>query len=254
MAWCGSPATAARPGRSSPGRRIAPRCVRETSSGSRADRRRWARSWRRAASRRMTSCGAGRSTISEGFWASIWDEYSLGPRSGPVLARDEMPGAVWFPEARLNYAEYLLGMARPGETAIVSASESAPLSLDDLGRAARPGGALRGRAAAPRRRARRPRGRLHAERARDGGGVPRLREHRRDLVELRAGVRHADRGRPLQADRAEGADRDRGLPLRRARLRPPAARAGDRGGDPVARAHRAGAVGLGRRSCASRPS
>ncbi|MGH2823691.1 MAG: acetyl-coenzyme A synthetase N-terminal domain-containing protein, partial [Thermoleophilaceae bacterium] len=52
----------------------------------------------------------------EGFWGSIWDEYGLGPRpAGPVLARDSMPGAVWFPEARLNYAEYLLGMGRPGE-------------------------------------------------------------------------------------------------------------------------------------------
>jgi acetoacetyl-CoA synthetase len=71
----------------------------------------------------------------DGFWASIWDEFRLGPRSGPVLARDEMPGAVWFPDARLSYAEYLLGMARPGETAIVSASESQPLasmSWDEL--------------------------------------------------------------------------------------------------------------------------
>src|SRR5918999_1264285 len=85
----------------------------------------------------------------EGFWASIWDEYGLGPRSGPVLERDAMPGAVWFPEVRLNYAEYLLGMAwhdegergAPGragrlrQTAIVSASESRPLtelSWDDL--------------------------------------------------------------------------------------------------------------------------
>src|ERR671915_761948 len=78
----------------------------------------------------------------DGFWASIWDQYGVGARSGPVLARDEMPGAVWFPEVRLNYAEYLLGMARPEEadrsapsragrsreTAIVSASESAPLA------------------------------------------------------------------------------------------------------------------------------
>src|ERR687894_1020596 len=71
----------------------------------------------------------------DGFWGAIWDEYGLGPRSGPVLARDAMPGAVWFPEVQLNYAEYLLGMARPGETAIVSASESAPLasmSWDEL--------------------------------------------------------------------------------------------------------------------------
>jgi acetoacetyl-CoA synthetase len=85
----------------------------------------------------------------DGFWGSIWDEYGLGPRTGPVLERDAMPGAVWFPDTRLNYAEYLLGMARTGEderrasgragrlrqAAIVSASESAPLaelSWDEL--------------------------------------------------------------------------------------------------------------------------
>jgi acetoacetyl-CoA synthetase len=85
----------------------------------------------------------------DGFWGSIWDEYGLGPRTEPVLERDAMPGAVWFPDTRLNYAEYLLGMARTGEderrasgragrlrqAAIVSASESAPLaelSWDEL--------------------------------------------------------------------------------------------------------------------------
>jgi acetoacetyl-CoA synthetase len=71
----------------------------------------------------------------EGFWSSIWAQYGLGPLPGRVLERDAMPGAVWFPDARLNYAEYLLGMARPGEPAIVSASESRPLaelSWDDL--------------------------------------------------------------------------------------------------------------------------
>src|ERR671917_523455 len=59
----------------------------------------------------------------EGFWGSLWDLYGLGPRPDRVLARDEMPGAVWFPGAELNYAEYLLGRGRPGATAILSASE-----------------------------------------------------------------------------------------------------------------------------------
>jgi len=71
----------------------------------------------------------------EGFWGSIWDEYGLGPRPDRVLGRAEMPGAEWFPGARLNYAEYLLGMARPGETAIVHATESsapAELTWDEL--------------------------------------------------------------------------------------------------------------------------
>ena len=124
----------------------------------------------------------------------------------------------------------------------------------DLGRARGSGGALRRRAAAARGRARRPGGRLHAERARDGRGLPGLREHRRGLVELRAGVRHADRRRPLQADRAEGADRHRGLPLRRAGLRPARARGRDRGGDSLDRAHGAGARAAGTSCSPSRPS
>jgi acetoacetyl-CoA synthetase len=70
----------------------------------------------------------------EGFWASIWERYGLGPYER-VLDSDEMPGAAWFPGASLNYAEYLLGMSRPGATAIVHASESSPLaelSWDEL--------------------------------------------------------------------------------------------------------------------------
>ena len=70
----------------------------------------------------------------EGFWGSLWTRYGLGSYER-VLASAEMPGAQWFPGARLNYAEYLLGQARPGETAIHHASESQPLaelSWDDL--------------------------------------------------------------------------------------------------------------------------
>jgi acetoacetyl-CoA synthetase len=46
-----------------------------------------------------------------GFWASIWDFFevrSSAPYSS-VLASDAMPGAVWFPGARLNFAEHLVG-------------------------------------------------------------------------------------------------------------------------------------------------
>jgi len=70
----------------------------------------------------------------EGFWGSLWTRYGLGSYER-VLASAEMPGAQWFPGARLNYAEYLLGQARPGETAIHHASESQPLaelSWDEL--------------------------------------------------------------------------------------------------------------------------
>src|SRR6516162_7990682 len=44
------------------------------------------------------------------FWGAIW-EYFLGDLPpGPVLVDDHMPGARWFPEARLNYAEQVLRM------------------------------------------------------------------------------------------------------------------------------------------------
>ena len=70
----------------------------------------------------------------EGFWGSLWTRYGLGSYER-VLASAEMPGAQWFPGSRLNYAEYLLGQERPGETAIHHAGESQPLaelSWDDL--------------------------------------------------------------------------------------------------------------------------
>ncbi len=46
-----------------------------------------------------------------------------------------MPGAEWFPGTRLNYAEHVFRMARPGAAAIVHATESSPLaelSWDEL--------------------------------------------------------------------------------------------------------------------------
>jgi acetoacetyl-CoA synthetase len=71
----------------------------------------------------------------EGFWGTLWARFEVGPPAARVLARREMPGAEWFPGARLNYAEHLFRGARPGATAIVHASESSPpaeLSWDEL--------------------------------------------------------------------------------------------------------------------------
>jgi acetoacetyl-CoA synthetase len=46
----------------------------------------------------------------EAFWTSLWDECGvLGERGTTVLENgDRMPGARWFPQAQLNYAENLL--------------------------------------------------------------------------------------------------------------------------------------------------
>jgi acetoacetyl-CoA synthetase len=73
----------------------------------------------------------------EGFWGTVWDWFDV-QASTPyerVLGRREMPGAEWFPGARLNYAEHVFCHARPGAIAIVHASESQPLaelSWDEL--------------------------------------------------------------------------------------------------------------------------
>ncbi|HEY6796592.1 MAG TPA: acetoacetate--CoA ligase [Kineosporiaceae bacterium] len=46
----------------------------------------------------------------DGFWASVWDYFGVESTHpyGCVLARREMPGAQWFPGARLNYAHHAL--------------------------------------------------------------------------------------------------------------------------------------------------
>ncbi len=66
----------------------------------------------------------------EGFWSSVVDYFGidLGADPGRALAERAMPGARWFPEARLNYAAAALAL--PGreddEEAIVSLSQSRP--------------------------------------------------------------------------------------------------------------------------------
>ena len=46
----------------------------------------------------------------EAFWTAVWDFCELrGERAGPVLVdADHMPGARFFPDARLSFAENLL--------------------------------------------------------------------------------------------------------------------------------------------------
>ena len=64
-----------------------------------------------APSTATTSCTAGRSRDLEGFWGSLWEFFGVRA-STPyerVLGSREMPGAEWFPGARLNYAEHMLG-------------------------------------------------------------------------------------------------------------------------------------------------
>ena len=66
----------------------------------------------------------------EAFWASIWERFDV-IASRPyerVLGSRAMPGAEWFPGARLNYAEHALRDRNSDEIAIWHASEVRPLA------------------------------------------------------------------------------------------------------------------------------
>ena len=74
----------------------------------------------------------------EAFWQAIWDYFEV-QSSAPVeraLASKKMPGAEWFPGARLNYAEHALRHERTNATALLHLSERrllSTLSWEDLG-------------------------------------------------------------------------------------------------------------------------
>jgi len=56
----------------------------------------------------------------EDFWSLLWDYAGVrGTRAGPALVdADRMPGARWFPESRLNFAENLLRDADDSEAMV----------------------------------------------------------------------------------------------------------------------------------------
>jgi acetoacetyl-CoA synthetase len=74
----------------------------------------------------------------DGFWGSLWEYFDVRA-SQPyerVLGSRSMPGAVWFPGARLNYAEHALRHERAGADALLFLSERRALralSWTDLG-------------------------------------------------------------------------------------------------------------------------
>src|SRR5262249_3106210 len=68
------------------------------------------------------------------FWRSIWDYFDVVARTPPgdTLPDARMPGARWFPGARLNYAENVLRMPDIGddEPAVIAYSQPrAPITL-----------------------------------------------------------------------------------------------------------------------------
>ncbi len=65
----------------------------------------------------------------EGFWGAVWEFYGIRA-SAPyecVLRTRTMPGAQWFPGARLNYAEHLVGTEEDlDRVAVIARSQTRP--------------------------------------------------------------------------------------------------------------------------------
>lgn len=79
----------------------------------------------------------------EAFWRSIWDYHALTSPTPwtTALTREQMPGAVWFDGAQMNYAQQVLRHVEPahaaGQPAIIAENEqgvSRELSWPDLRR------------------------------------------------------------------------------------------------------------------------
>ncbi|MCS6848297.1 MAG: acetoacetate--CoA ligase [Anaerolineae bacterium] len=80
----------------------------------------------------------------ESFWASLWDYFAVcaSQPAERVLAQRSMPGAQWFPGAKLNYAEHAFRNATGNRPALIFRTETTALrpetgamSWDELRRA-----------------------------------------------------------------------------------------------------------------------
>jgi acetoacetyl-CoA synthetase len=60
------------------------------------------------------------------FWRCVWDFFDIVAEAGSdtVLADDSMPGAIWFPRARLNLVDQVFRDRPPDEVAIVETDET----------------------------------------------------------------------------------------------------------------------------------
>jgi acetoacetyl-CoA synthetase len=73
----------------------------------------------------------------EDFWAAVWDDWvEVDAPYERVLRRREMPGAEWFPGAKLNYAKHIFRGKDPNTVAIRHATESRPVAEWTWGRLA----------------------------------------------------------------------------------------------------------------------
>lgn len=64
------------------------------------------------------------------FWQAMWDYFDVRASTPPtsVLGKRTMPGAEWFPGARLNYAQHLLRREAAGGDAVLFLNETTPLT------------------------------------------------------------------------------------------------------------------------------
>ncbi len=62
----------------------------------------------------------------EGFWSSLWEYFPVRASAQPTTVLDtrRMPGAKWFPGAKLNYAEHAFRYASAQQPAIIAQSET----------------------------------------------------------------------------------------------------------------------------------
>ena len=83
----------------------------------------------------------------DAFWASIWDFFEIEADGDPVrvLPSRTMPGADWFPDTRLNYAEHIFRQAAPDRPALIARAEGTPVVEVGWAQLAREVGALAAR-------------------------------------------------------------------------------------------------------------
>lgn len=62
----------------------------------------------------------------DAFWRAVWDHFDVPADGDPsvALAHEAMPGARWFPDVRLNYAEAVLRMPGRADDDVVVVSRS----------------------------------------------------------------------------------------------------------------------------------
>jgi acetoacetyl-CoA synthetase len=64
----------------------------------------------------------------DGFWAAVWDYFGVTSQAPytSVLAKRTMPGAQWFPGARISYPEHALRGDHPDRVMVLGRSQTRP--------------------------------------------------------------------------------------------------------------------------------